>query len=53
VLLLIQAAQEVRRDQWLVFHAPVAVRGFVYAAAAVLFAWMGEDGESAFIYFQF
>jgi D-alanyl-lipoteichoic acid acyltransferase DltB (MBOAT superfamily) len=52
-LLVIQLLQRVIRDAWLVFRAPFAVRGLVYALGFVLFDWIGEDGGEAFIYFQF
>jgi alginate O-acetyltransferase complex protein AlgI len=52
-LLVVQLAQYLKRDSWLVFHAPAPVGGFVYAVLAVLFVWIGEDGGQSFIYFQF
>jgi len=52
-LLAIQLSQYLKRDHWLVFHAPFPVRGLVYAVGAVLFIWLGEDGGGTFIYFQF
>jgi D-alanyl-lipoteichoic acid acyltransferase DltB (MBOAT superfamily) len=51
--LTIQLLQYWKRDSWLVFRAPVPVRGLIYAVGFVLFVWIGEDGGAAFIYFQF
>jgi alginate O-acetyltransferase complex protein AlgI len=52
-LVSIQILQRIKRDSWLVFHAPVPVRGVVYALATLAFIWLGEDGGESFIYFQF
>jgi alginate O-acetyltransferase complex protein AlgI len=52
-LVLLQLLQYLKRDAWLVYRAPVPVRGLVYAVGALLFLWTGVDGGESFIYFQF
>jgi D-alanyl-lipoteichoic acid acyltransferase DltB (MBOAT superfamily) len=52
-LLIVQLLQSVKRDRWLVYHAPAPVGGLVYAVATILFVWIGDDGGESFIYFQF
>lgn len=52
-LMLFQLAQYLKGDSWLVYRSPAAIRGVVYAAAALLFVWIGVDGGASFIYFQF
>jgi alginate O-acetyltransferase complex protein AlgI len=52
-LMLLQLFQYLKRDSWLVYKAPVPVRGLVYAVGAILFVWTGVDGGESFIYFQF
>lgn len=52
-LLGVQILQYFKHNRWIVFGSPAPVRGLVYAVAALLFVWVGEDGGAAFIYFQF
>jgi alginate O-acetyltransferase complex protein AlgI len=52
-LVMLQILQHRKRDSWLVYRAPVPVRGLVYAIGAVAFVWTGVDGGESFIYFQF
>ncbi len=52
-LLAVQLLQYWKRDSWLVFRSPAVVSGPIYAVAALIFIWIGDDGGESFIYFQF
>ncbi|MND02228.1 hypothetical protein D3C83_215290 [compost metagenome] len=52
-MLLIQLVEWKTRNHWVLFQLPAPLRGLVYAAGALLFIWLGDDGGNAFIYFQF
>jgi hypothetical protein len=55
VLLLLgfQLAELRSRDLMACLHGPAPLRSVVYAVGALLFVWVGQYGDSPFIYFQF